>query len=70
MLTELLFLSIILIGMMFAAVYINEHVQHFGMRKPFIANAGIVLGVLASVICIALQTILFLAERVDERTTG
>ena len=70
MLTELLFISIILIGMMFAAVYINEHVQHFGMRKPIIANAGIALGVIASVICIALQIILFLAERVDERSTG
>lgn len=56
--------------MMFVAVYINEHVQRFGMLKPFIANAGIVLGVLASVIRIALQTILFLAEREDERATG
>ncbi len=66
-LTELLFLSIILIGMMFAAVYINEHVQDFGMHKPFVANAGIALGIVASVICIALQAILFVAEKVDEK---
>ncbi len=67
-LTELLFLSIILIGMMFAAVYINEHVQDFGMQKPFIANAGIALGIVASVICVPLQAILFVAEKVDERS--
>lgn len=64
-LTELLFLSIILIGMMFAAVYISEHVQDFGMQKSFIANAGIALGIMATVICVALQAILFVAERVD-----
>ena len=69
-LTELLFLSIILIGMMFASVYINKHVQDFGMQKSFIANAGIALGIVASVICIALQAILFVAERVDDRSTG
>ena len=69
-LTELLFLSIILIGMMFAAVYINEHVQDFGMRIPFIANAGIAAGIVSSVICMALQAILFFAKSVNERSTG
>jgi hypothetical protein len=69
-LTELLFLSIILIGMMFAAVYINEHVQDFGMHKAFIANAGIAAGIVSSVICIALQAILFVAKSVNERSTG
>ena len=69
-LTELLFLSIILIGMMFAAVYINEHVQDFGMHKSFIADAGIAAGVVSSVICIALQAILFVAESMNERSAG
>ncbi|MCY3832469.1 MAG: hypothetical protein OXG85_05600 [Chloroflexi bacterium] len=52
------------------AVYINEHVQDFGMHKSFIANAGIAAGIVASVICIALQAILFVAKDVDERSTG
>ena len=67
-LTELLFVSIILIGMMFAAVYINEHVRDFGMQKSFIANAGIAAGIVTSIICISLQAILFVAISMNERS--
>lgn len=69
LLIEIQLLSIILIGMMFAAVYINEHVQDFGMQLSFIANAGIVAGIFSSVICIALQAILYVAVGVNERST-
>ncbi len=61
-LMELLFLFIIIIGMMFAAVYINEHVQDFGLSQAFVANAGIALGIVASINCMALQAIRFVAE--------
>ena len=67
-LTELLFVSIILIGMMFAAVYINEHVRDFGMHKSFIANAGITAGIVTSIICMSLQAILFVAISMNERS--
>ena len=70
LLIEIQLLSIILIGMMFAAVYINEHVQDFGMHMSFIANAGIAAGFVASIICIALQAILFVANSENERNTG
>lgn len=66
-LTELLFLSIIVIGMMFAAVYVNEHVQDFGLNQSFIANAGIALGFMASLNCVSLQALLFVAEQQTER---
>ncbi len=66
-LTELLFLSIIVIGMMFAAVYINKHVQDFGLNPSFIANAGIALGLMASLICVSLQALLFVAEKQADR---
>ena len=62
-LTELQFVSIVVIGMMFAAVYINEHVRNIGLVEPFIANAGIALGMAATVICIALQSIRYNALR-------
>ena len=65
-LTELLFLFIIIIGMMFAAVYINEHVQDFGLRQSFIADVGLALGAIATAICCSLQAILFVALKQDE----
>ncbi len=66
MLTEVLFLLIIVIGMMFAAVYINEHVQDFGLYESFIADLGIGIGIITTVICISLQIILSIAENLKE----
>ena len=62
-LTEVLFLLILFIGVMFAAVYINEHVQDFGLDATFISNFGIVLSILTGAICVSLQTMLNIAER-------
>ena len=66
MLTEVLFLLIIVIGMMFAAVFINEHVNDFGLYESFIANLGIGLGIITTIICVALQIILSIAENLKE----
>ena len=62
-LVELLFMLIMIILIMFAAVYINKHVHDFGLQQPFIANGGIFLGVMASLMCISLQSIRFAAEK-------
>ena len=67
-LTELLLISLILNVMMFASVYINEHIGDYGLPKPFIADFGLVLGILATIICLSLQAILHIAERVEERS--
>ncbi len=53
---------VIFISMVFAVVYINEHVHDFGLAQAFIANVGIVLGIIASVICVSLQIILSVAD--------
>ena len=68
-LTELQLLFIIMIGMMFAAVYINKHVQDFGLQQSFIANGGIILGVVASLNCVSLQAIRFISENNEVRST-
>ncbi len=68
-LNELLFISMIVIVMLFAAVYVNEHVQDFGLQKSFIADAGITSGVLSSLTCLSLQAILFVAENKENRST-
>lgn len=52
----------IFISMVFGVVYINEHVNDFGLVESFIANVGILLGIIASVICISLQVMLSIAE--------
>lgn len=52
----------IFISMVFGVVYINEHVHDFGLTQAFIANVGIVLGAIASIICVSLQIILSVAE--------
>jgi hypothetical protein len=64
--TEALFLLIIFIGVMFAAVYINRHVQDFGLDSTFISNFGIALGILTGAICTSLQAMLNIAERRKE----
>ncbi len=68
-LSDLLFVSMIVIVMLFAAVYINEHVQDFGLQKSFVADAGITSGIMASLTCISLQAILFVAENKENRST-
>lgn len=52
----------IFISMVFGVVYINEHVHDFGLAQAFVANAGIVLGIVSSVICVSLQIILSVAD--------
>lgn len=52
----------IFISMVFGVVYINEYVQEIGLAQPFVANVGIGLGVIASVICISLQFLLSITE--------
>ena len=68
-LSDLLFVSMIVIVMLFAAVYINQHVQDFGLQKSFIADAGITSGIMASLNCISLQAILFVAENKENGST-
>ena len=67
-LTETLIVMMIIISMMFAAVYIHEHVQNIGIQQSFAADAGIFLGVLSTLICIALQVTLFAAEKQGTRS--
>ena len=52
----------IFISMVFGVVCINEYVNDFGLAESFIANVGILLGIIASVICISLQVMLSIAE--------
>lgn len=68
-LSDLLFVSMIVIVMLFAAVYINQHVKDFGLQKSFIADAGITSGTMASLNCISLQAILFVAENKENGST-
>lgn len=67
-LTESLIIMMIIISMMFAAVYIDGHVQKIGLQQPFVADAGMFLGVLSSLNCIALQVTLFTAEKQGTRS--
>lgn len=62
LLTVFLLPYAIFISMVFGVVYINEHVHDFGLAESFIANAGILLGIIASVICVSLQVMLSIAE--------
>lgn len=68
-LTETLIVMMIIISMMFAAVYIHGHVQKIGIQQSFAADAGIFLGVLSTLICIALQVMLFTAEKHRTRSS-
>lgn len=52
----------IFISMVFGVVYINEYVNDFGLVESFIANVGILLGIIASIICVSLQVMLSVAE--------
>lgn len=67
-LTETLIVMMIIISMMFAGVYIHEHVQKIGIQQSFTADAGMLLGVLSTLNCIALQVTLFTAEKQRTRS--
>ena len=62
LLTVFLLPYVIFISMVFGVVYINEYVNDFGLVESFVANVGILLGIIASVICISLQVMLSIAE--------
>ena len=62
LLTVFLLPYAIFISMVFGVVYINEHVHDFGLVESFIANVGILLGIIASVICVSIQVMLSIAE--------
>ena len=66
-LTVLLIPITIFFSMMFGVVFINEHVQAFGLSGAFIANLGIVLGIMATVLCVPLQVLLLVTEKPEER---
>ena len=68
LLTETLIVMMIIMSMMFAAVYIHDHVQMIGMQQSFVANSGMFLGVLSTLNCIALQVTLFTAEKQGPRS--
>lgn len=69
-LTESLIIMMIIISMMFAAVYIDEHVQMLDIQQSFAADAGILLGVLSTLNCIALQFTRFTAEKQGTRSNS
>lgn len=62
LLTVFLLPYAIFISMVFGVVYINEYVNDFGLVESFIANVGILSGIIASVICVSLQVMLSVAE--------
>ncbi len=62
LLTVFLLPYAIFISMVFGVVYINEYVDDFGLAESFIANVGILLGIIASIICVSLQVMLSVAE--------
>ena len=65
-LTVLLLPITIFFSMMFGAVFINERVQDFGLSRAFIANLGIFLGIMATVLCVPLQVLLLVTEKPRE----
>ena len=65
-LTVLLLPITIFFSMMFGVVFINEHVKDFGLSGAFIANLGIVLGIMATVLCVPLQVLLLVTEKPGE----
>ena len=67
-LTGLLLPFTIVSSMVFAVVFINERVQDFGVSEAFIANLGIGLGFVASVVCVPLQFVLSVTERAERST--
>lgn len=50
------------ISMLFGVVYIDQYVNDVGLAESLVANLGILLGIIASVICISLQVMLSIAE--------
>lgn len=65
-LTVLLIPITIFFSMMFGAIFINQHVQDFGLPGTFIANLGIFLGIMATVLCVPLQVLLLVTEKPGE----
>lgn len=61
-LTVLLLPYAIFMSMVFGVVYINAHIQEIGLAQSFVADVGIGLGIIASVICISLQILLSIRE--------
>lgn len=61
-LTVVLLPYTIFVSMMFGVIYINEHVQDYGLTEAFVADVGIVLGIIASIITVSLQVILSSAD--------
>lgn len=66
-LTVLLLPITIFFSMMFGAIFINERVQDFGLSEAFIANLGIFLGIMATVLCVPLQIFLLVTEKLEAR---
>ena len=66
----LLLMWVYVAGMMCAFVFLHVHVQDLGLRAKFVANAGLVFGILTTAICLTAQLLLASEEKAKRGDGG